>query len=198
LKSVPLAAREGPSSKQRCRAPVNPPVFVRRREKYIRQLTAARKRAAALSPNACFSLAMASLRQDLSLFCALWAGPNVRGTVNKAVAQSVFCQMSGFELGLPWTSPCPVFTPRSSNRTLGNRPLDGHSLEPPNDWTPDQVSCSDALGGVLKSYTWKAAASVPSTTWPVLVERWRCAVFSLLAFPVLMGSAFSPCYGGIP
>jgi transposase InsO family protein len=44
------------------------------------------------------------------------------------------------------------------HQSLDNRPLDGHSLEPPADWTPHQVLCSEALGGVLKSYGWKAAA----------------------------------------
>jgi putative transposase len=41
---------------------------------------------------------------------------------------------------------------------LGNRPLDGHSLEPPTAWTPDQVHCIKSLGGVLKCYRWKVAA----------------------------------------
>jgi transposase InsO family protein len=44
------------------------------------------------------------------------------------------------------------------HQSLDNRPLDGHSFDPPADWTPDQLNCTESLGGVLKSYAWKAAA----------------------------------------
>lgn len=44
------------------------------------------------------------------------------------------------------------------HQSLDNLPLDGHVLEPPVDWKPEQVACAESLGGVLKSYSWKAAA----------------------------------------
>lgn len=41
---------------------------------------------------------------------------------------------------------------------LDNKPLDGHSLKPRTGWKADQLECTESLGGVLKSYAWKAAA----------------------------------------
>jgi hypothetical protein len=44
------------------------------------------------------------------------------------------------------------------HQSLDNLPLDGHILKPPRDWKPDKLACTESLGGVLKSYSWKAAA----------------------------------------
>lgn len=44
------------------------------------------------------------------------------------------------------------------HQSLENLPLDGHILEPPPDWNPEQVVCTESLGGVLKSYSWQVAA----------------------------------------
>jgi len=44
------------------------------------------------------------------------------------------------------------------HQSLENLPLDGHVHDPPADWSPDEVVCTESLGGVLKSYSWKAAA----------------------------------------
>lgn len=44
------------------------------------------------------------------------------------------------------------------HQSRDNLPLDGHVLNPPADWQPDQLECTESLGGVLKSYSWKAAA----------------------------------------
>lgn len=44
------------------------------------------------------------------------------------------------------------------HQSLDNLPLDGQVLELPADWDAEQVICTESLGGVLKSYSWKAAA----------------------------------------
>lgn len=44
------------------------------------------------------------------------------------------------------------------HQSLNNLPLDGSVHDPPADWSPTQVVCTETLGGVLKSYAWKAAA----------------------------------------
>ncbi len=43
------------------------------------------------------------------------------------------------------------------HQSLDNLPLDGHILKPPTGWKADQIECAESLGGVLKSYSWKAA-----------------------------------------
>jgi hypothetical protein len=44
------------------------------------------------------------------------------------------------------------------HQSLDNLPLDGRVHDPPAEWDADQVVCTESLGGVLKSYSWKAAA----------------------------------------
>jgi putative transposase len=44
------------------------------------------------------------------------------------------------------------------HQALDNLPLDGHVFDSPTHWSTEQIICSESLGGVLKSYSWKAAA----------------------------------------
>ena len=45
------------------------------------------------------------------------------------------------------------------HQSLDNLPLDGHVLELPADWDPEQLTCTESLGGILKSYSWTKAAA---------------------------------------
>ncbi len=44
------------------------------------------------------------------------------------------------------------------HQSLDNLPINGRSLPPPPDWKPNQLDCTETLGGVLKTYAWKTAA----------------------------------------
>lgn len=44
------------------------------------------------------------------------------------------------------------------HQSLDNLPPDGRDHDPPAEWHAERVDCTESLGGILKSYSWKAAA----------------------------------------
>lgn len=56
------------------------------------------------------------------------------------------------------TSYLDFYNGQRPHQSLDNLPLDGHVHDSPADWNSEQVICTESLGGVLKSYSWKTAA----------------------------------------